>query len=528
MTARSSRVTLVVPPALMPLDDSGVREYLGVGYVASVLRRRGHTANIVDSSFSKVDYDGCVKMALETDPEVVGLTGPFVIDLVSSVGVARRLRRAGFDGPIIVGGQAAAHSWENVLKNCPEIDAVCVGEGETTIVELVEAHAQSGKVEPVPGFAVRAGARFIFSPAPPLAVLDELPFPARDNVATDGLPSLYVREKREGGRRPYLIEGSRGCPFACAHCSVRTFFGAAPGPAWRGRSPENVAAEIVYLQSRWGASDFMFCDDSFFGAGQRERERVTNLTERLTLLRPSISFILECRAADVEPEVFGLLQRAGLVRVTLGIETGIGGALERFGKRVTVEDNVRAVLALAQLGIKVQPEFIFCDPDTTVGDMDELLAFLTRTLLHRSPEGLSAVFDNRLGLFAGAQSYAQYQIGGVTKPWRFGFLSPEEQDICDRLDAVRDYEFSDSQFEVFYALLQRGVKRLLKADEALRHSALTENGERARIALGNAGFRLLETLVKTSRQGLALPSAAMELDDIVERALDGLGHGPAR
>lgn len=522
MTARSSRVTLVVPPALMTIGDNDVRDYLGLGYLAAVLRQRGHAAGIVDSAFSGLDYDGCVKMVLGTDPAVVGLTGPYVIDLVSSVGVARRLRRAGFRGPILVGGQAASHSWENVLKSSPEVDAVCVGEGETTLPDLIEAHAASGRIEPVSGFAVREGDRFVFSPPPPLVALDNLPFPVRDNVETDGAPSTYAREGREGASLPYPIEGSRGCPYACSYCSVQSFFRTAQGPAWRGRSPENVLEEITYLRSRWGAKSFMFCDDNFLGSGQKGRERVVKLAGLLAELRPAIQFIFECRVTEVDPELFGLLKRAGLAQTALGVESGIAGMLDRFNKRATVADNVRALEVFHELGIRVHPNFMFCDPDTTVADMEELLIFLTRTRIHRTPNGLSTVFRNRLGLFAGTASYAHYQAQGITKPWRFEFLSPEEQRICDQLDGVRDYEFSDPEFGLFYSILQRRINRLLSADGDLKGLASPDDRKRWSSTLGSAGFHLLETLVRTAREGRPLKSAEGELDAIVDRVMADL------
>ena len=62
---------------------------------------------------------------------------------------------------------------------------------------------------------------------------------------------------------------SRGCPFHCNFCSIIAFYGDAGGKPWRGRSVENVVAEMVELADRDGASHFEFQDDNFFVRADR-------------------------------------------------------------------------------------------------------------------------------------------------------------------------------------------------------------------------------------------------------------------
>ena len=65
---------------------------------------------------------------------------------------------------------------------------------------------------------------------------------------------------------------SRGCPYRCTFCSQSVM-----AAKWRGRSPENVAAEFRHLIEVWGAQEIGILDDS----ANIDRKRLRAVCEEL-------------------------------------------------------------------------------------------------------------------------------------------------------------------------------------------------------------------------------------------------------
>lgn len=113
------------------------------------------------------------------------------------------------------------------------------------------------------------------------------------------------------------IQGSRGCYGACTFCHIGPFYG---GTGWRGRSPENIAAEIDELINQRGARDFYFTDPNFFGPGERGQQRALQLA---LLLKPKkIRFGIEARVNNLHEKTIKALTEAGLHQILIGLESG--------------------------------------------------------------------------------------------------------------------------------------------------------------------------------------------------------------
>jgi len=124
------------------------------------------------------------------------------------------------DSFTILGGPHASFLPIDTLRECPELDAVCIGEGEETIVDLVEALSKRRDLSSVKGVAYRSRGKIRMNQARPfIEDLDSIPFPARHLLPMDKYTVL--------GKRTIIchIMSSRGCPFRCIFCSSSLFFG---------------------------------------------------------------------------------------------------------------------------------------------------------------------------------------------------------------------------------------------------------------------------------------------------------------
>jgi len=185
---------------------------------------------------------------------------------------------------------------------------------------------------------------------------------------------LIPRRTRAGlARSGGTVLGSRGCYGSCSFCPINDFYGA--NPLWRGRSPENIHAEVTTLLPALAGKYIYFVDANFFGPGEAGQERAEAIAACLEG-EAGLSFGLECRVNDMRERSLRRLAGAGLRDVFLGIESGSQDCLDRMNKRTTVEQNIAAVALLRSNGIEPHVGFIMFEPDSTIADLRENVSFL--------------------------------------------------------------------------------------------------------------------------------------------------------
>ncbi|RYZ19226.1 MAG: B12-binding domain-containing radical SAM protein, partial [Chitinophagaceae bacterium] len=249
-------------------------------------------------------------------------------------------------------------------------DYVIVGEGEQTLLELVNALQEA-----VP--AVRTIAGLVFwegggvvktAPRPVLRDLDRLPFPAWDLV--DFAPYRSAWQK-SSGHFSVNIATTRGCPYKCNWCAKPIY-----GNRYNVRSPQQVVAEIALLRSLTAVDHIWFCDD-IFGLKPGWVAAFASQLEKEGLRIP---FKIQSRAdLLVQPDYVEALARAGCATVWMGAESGSQAILDAMDKGITLAQITAATALLRRHGI--DPCFFIQfgylgekreDIETTIRMIDEL------------------------------------------------------------------------------------------------------------------------------------------------------------
>lgn len=355
------RIVLLNPPS--KLLQRG--EHLGLGYLAAVLRHAGHQVEILDAFLCEQNLCEALSLLNERAFDLLGVTVN-AANLSEALTISRIVALGNENCHVVFGGVHASLCYETLLQKVPWLNWVVLGEGERTVVELVNCLEAGRDWRQVPGLAYRQGNHVsMTAPRELIANLDQLPFPARDLLET---------VKKRGAS--CYISASRGCPWNCSFCAIQTAYRFTRGARWRARSVQNTIDEIETLHRNSGVADFYFVDDNFLGHGERGRARARELAREILQRRLDCKLRFSCRAKDVDRELFGLLKKAGLVEVFIGVESGVERALKTLSKGSSVQDNVRALSILTDLRIKCDVGLILIDPFTTVEEVRENLGFL--------------------------------------------------------------------------------------------------------------------------------------------------------
>lgn len=355
---------LLIYPYFQPRRDRSIFRFppLGAGYIAAALKRAGHGVEVLDCTFS--DRDDALQKARGAGAEVVGIYSMMTMREESLL-FARYLRPA--CKLLIAGGPLPSC---DPLPFLDHFDIVVRGEGERTIVELLQAYEQGTDFGAIPGIVFRrqshsSRGQAVFTEARAFENdLDGIPFPDRSD-----LPNRDYIEygKRRRGCPITTIITTRGCPFNCEFCSNVVF-----GVSYRERSAANVVDEVEQALEL-GYNHVHFADDVF----TLRKERVSLICEEIKRRRLKLKWECLGRVDSIDRELASAMRGAGCERIFFGIESGDDSILKRMNKKITAEKARRAVEACAAVGLKVGAFFILFYPGETDDTVLATLRFAT-------------------------------------------------------------------------------------------------------------------------------------------------------
>ena len=336
-------VTLVYP-YFQPSNDNSIFRFppLGLGYIVAYLKSHGISAELVDCTFMK--QEKALRRIRNANPTIVGIQAMFSMK-EKSMEFAELLRKD--CELLVVGGPLATSNPEEFIGS---FDVVAIGEGEQTMLELIEAVENHSDFNDIKGIMFKEKGRIVVTPPRDFAGdLDKTPFPSRELFDNQAYKNYY---SRNFGYTTTAIITSRGCPFQCDFCSRPIF-----GNTFRSRTTNNIVQEVEAVQ-KLGYQRVWFADDCF----TLNRGRLMEICEEL--IRRNIMIGWEClsRVDTVDLSVAEEMKNAGCVRVFFGIESGNNGILKIMKKQATVEQAEKAVHTFKRMGIQVGAFFILGYP----------------------------------------------------------------------------------------------------------------------------------------------------------------------
>jgi anaerobic magnesium-protoporphyrin IX monomethyl ester cyclase len=408
-------------------------ENLATRYLAAVLRQHGYSVELAPFSTAG-DMDAVVQRAQLTQPRLVGLSIIFQYRAPEFLELASELRHVLPEAHITAGGHFPTFAASDLLRDYPTLDSLVRGEGEFTLLELVQKLDSPETWHTIPGLSFRRNGRVVENPPRPLiADLDSLPFPARDTPPKHHLGI---------GFSP--IAGSRGCYRDCAFCSIRSFYGTSRGKIQRFRSVSNLADEMEMLYHTFGVRFFIFNDDEWFPAGKARLARATALDSELRRRELDVIMSIKCRADDVTEDLFRQLLDMGVVRVYVGVESGSDHSLRTLNKRTTVAQNRQALEVLHKVGMLADFGLIFFDPESTADDIRANLDFF----YDMAGRGQAPLSFGRMEVYAGTPILDRLQnqgrLTGNYLAWNYTIPDPRVEMLFRLMIATMRHRHYDN------------------------------------------------------------------------------------
>jgi anaerobic magnesium-protoporphyrin IX monomethyl ester cyclase len=253
---------------------------------------------------------------------------------------------------------------------------VCCGEGELTMLDLLQVWEQGLPLDAVHGIAFRSenGQTIRTQPRALIENLDEMPLAAYPLLDMDP----YIRADHAAdftGKKRRCIEliTSRGCPYHCIYC--HSLF----GKRFRGRSAQNVMDEIRLLHNKYGITEFVIWDDTFTMDLPRAKKICDLIVE--SGLKITLQLRAGVRSESMDEELMAKLKQAGTETMCVGIETAVWRVQKLIKKNLKIE-KVEALLDLAAKYRVTTIGFMMLGfPGETIPEIQESIRWASRSKL---------------------------------------------------------------------------------------------------------------------------------------------------
>ena len=345
------------PEDIFPAKTAGSQinywQPLGILYVASRLLKAGHEIRFFNGAF--MTHEEILQGIKRYQPEFVGISST-TFGWPGAKKTASDIKM--FDRRIFVcaGGPYPIAMQEGCLDAEEDFDAVVTGEGEITVVEMVDRIQKTAGLEGVSGLVYKKGGRIIKNPPRPLiSHLDSIPFPARELLdnANQHLPPPATYK-----RKPVAVMlTSRGCNKKCIFCFQ---IDRERSQGIRYRSVENVMEEIEDCL-RQGFREIKFIDDTFAA----DYERAMQIAEEIKRRNLDFTWFVSACVNQVDKPLLRAFKEAGCWAILLGAETGVQKNLDMLRKGITLDQTRKAVKAAQEAGLRVITPFLFGIPGET-------------------------------------------------------------------------------------------------------------------------------------------------------------------
>ena len=390
LAGAGARITLTRCPVLAArssLNAGLLCPPLSQAYLAASAREHGYSVSIVDP-VGEAPYESHpvpgrpavtwgwnierIAEEIPGDSKYIGVSCMFSHEWPLSRQLLTLIRERFPEAVIIVGGEHITAVPEESLRACPAIDYAVLGEGEETLVDLLDTLQRGGDPSQIPGlFFLKNGAPVRTGHRERMRNIDAIPKPAWDLTPVENYLANHMSFGVSGGRSMPIL-ATRGCPYQCTFCSN-------PGmwtTRWYARSPKDVADEIESYVKTFNADNFDFYDLTAI----LKKDWIKEFSRELIDRNLNITWQLPAgtRSEAIDEDVAHLLGASGHRNLVYAPESGSDDMLKDIKKKVHLGRMADSMRGAIKQGISIKLNMIMGFPAETRRDIYRTLRFLIK------------------------------------------------------------------------------------------------------------------------------------------------------
>ena len=374
-------------------NSSIVAPCLGLGYLASALKKNGHDVLILDGLREKIEYD-------PSEWDIVGVSAmsTYFPECIEEV---KKAKSYGLK-TIIGGPHIICDPIQSLIDS--GADYAAIGEGERTMTQLAAglppaqvdglAYWNNGKVvqskqsDAMIGETESGATTFLMKENMYTLQVGKLKRDFQLNIDDFGRPDWSSIDPRTYPVAPHgmiahahpiaPIITTRGCPYSCTYCSAPI----TAGKRMRYRDPKNVVDEIEMLVNDFGVKEIQIEDDNF----TLNRKHCITICEEILKRGIKVLWSLPngVRIDKLDKEMLLLFKKAGCVSMALGIESANQRILDMIKKELNQEIVKKVVQDVADVGIETVGFFMIGFPTETKQEIENTINFALELPLTRA------------------------------------------------------------------------------------------------------------------------------------------------
>jgi len=374
-------------------NSSIVAPCLGLGYLASALKKNGHDVLILDGLREKIEYN-------PSEWDIVGVSAmsTYFPECIEEV---KKAKSYGLK-TIIGGPHIICDPIQSLIDS--GADYAAIGEGERTMTQLAAglppaqvdglAYWNNGKVvqskqsDAMIGETESGATTFLMKENMYTLQVGKLKRDFQLNIDDFGRPDWSSIDPRTYPVAPHgmiahahpiaPIITTRGCPYSCTYCSAPI----TAGKRMRYRDPKNVVDEIEMLVNDFGVKEIQIEDDNF----TLNRKHCITICEEILKRGIKVLWSLPngVRIDKLDKEMLLLFKKAGCVSMALGIESANQRILDMIKKELNQEIVKKVVQDVADVGIETVGFFMIGFPTETKQEIENTINFALELPLTRA------------------------------------------------------------------------------------------------------------------------------------------------
>lgn len=334
------------------VNNLGVVEPFGPMILSAILRQRGHVTTL-----GILQKEDVMEKIFSWKPDILAYS-MMTVDMEDMKVFNDSLREKAKIFTLLGGVHP---TFDRSCIDDPGIDAICVGEGDEAIVDVVERLENGGNLTGIPNILTSSGSPLILRNL--VKDLDAIPFMDREliysypEMANFGIKGIWT---------------SRGCAFPCPYCHNNRYNELVKdkGKAVRRRSVDSIIKEVKELVADYRVDFVRVQDDGFvYKVDDWLKEFAEKWSSEI-----AIPFYCSVRADVIKEDTVFYLKKAGCFSVSMSIEAADNDVRNRMLRRkVTRQQLENAIEIFKKSKINVYTNTILGLPFTSFKhDIDSL------------------------------------------------------------------------------------------------------------------------------------------------------------